>query len=93
MCAAQLDEIPESDEPAEKKNASSGGNLVPALIAIVLAPALTVGAMYFLINLNKPQETVKQQITEGGQPLNMEPSGEEKILRAQSTHYQSGWAH
>ncbi|NBU86564.1 MAG: hypothetical protein EBS13_04495, partial [Verrucomicrobia bacterium] len=65
MCAAQLDEIPESDEPAEKKNASSGGNLVPALIAIVLAPALTVGAMYFLINLNKPQETVKQQITEG----------------------------
>ena len=75
MCAAQLDEIPESEEPAEKKSTSSGGNLVPALIAIVLAPALTVGAMYFLINLNKPQETVKAQITEGGQPLNMEPSG------------------
>ena len=79
MCAAQLDEIPESEEPAEKKSTSSGGNLVPALIAIVLAPALTVGAMYFLINLNKPQETVKAQITEGGQPLNMEPSGEEKF--------------
>ena len=64
MCAAQLDELPESDEPVEKKSSSGGGNLVPALIAIVLAPALTVGAMYFLINLNKPQETVKPQITE-----------------------------
>ena len=73
MCAAQLDEIPEENEPAEKKSGSSG-NLVPALIAIVLAPALTVGMMYFIINLNKPQETIKPQITEGGQPLNMEPS-------------------
>ena len=80
MCAAQLDELPESEETAEKKKSSSGGgNLVPALIAIVLAPALTVGMMYFLININKPQETVKPQITEGGQPLNMEPSGEEKF--------------
>ena len=55
MCAAQLDEIPDGQEPTESKNASGGGNLVPALIAIVLAPALTVGAMYFVINLNKPQ--------------------------------------
>ena len=51
---------------------------MPALIAIVLAPALTVGAMYFMIKLNKPEETTKPQITEGGQPLDMEPSGEEK---------------
>ena len=51
---------------------------MPALIAIVLAPALTVGAMFFLIQMNKPEETIKPQIIEGGQPLNMEPSGEEK---------------
>ena len=37
MCAAQLDELPENNESAENK--SGGGNLVPALIAIVLAPA------------------------------------------------------
>ena len=78
MSAAQLDEIPDNNEVADKKG-GSGGNLVPALLAIVLAPALTVAAMYFLINLNKPQETIKSQITEGGQPLNMEPSGEEKF--------------
>ena len=53
MCAAQLDELPENNEtPATKP---SGGNLVPALIAIVLAPALTVGAMFSLIQMNKPR--------------------------------------
>ncbi len=76
MCAAQLDELPENNPSTVTK--SSGGNLVPALIAIVLAPALTVGAMFFLIQMNKPEETIKPQIIEGGQPLNMEPSGEEK---------------
>ena len=77
MCAAQLDELPENNETPKTK--SSGGNLVPALIAIVLAPALTVGAMFFLIQMNKPEETIKPQIIEGGQPLDMEPSGEEKF--------------
>ena len=77
MCAAQLDELPENNESAETK--SGGGNLVPALIAIVLAPALTVGAMFSLIKMNKPEETIKPQIIEGGQPLDMEPSGEEKF--------------
>jgi flagellar basal body-associated protein FliL len=76
MCAAQLDELPESNAPAEKK--SGGGNLIPALIAIVLAPALTVAAMYFLIQMNKPDQAKGSQVTEGGQPLDMEPSGEEK---------------
>ena len=78
MCAAQLDELPESNAPAEKK--SGGGNLIPALIAIVLAPALTVAAMYFLIQMNKqPVQAKGSQVTEGGQPLDMEPSGEEKF--------------
>ena len=77
MCAAQLDELPD-DNGAPPSKSEGGGNLVPALIAIVLAPALTVVAMYFMINLNKPEETVKPQLTEGGQPLDMEPSGEEK---------------
>jgi len=67
MCAAQLDELPENNPSTENK--SGGGNLVPALIAIVLAPALTVGAMFFLIQMNKPQETIKPQIIEGGNPL------------------------
>ena len=76
MCAAQLDELPETTEvPAPK---AGGGNLIPALIAIILAPALTVGAMFLLIKMNKPEET------EGGQPLDMEPSGEEKIYELNS---------
>ena len=50
MSAAQLDELPAEDNAPSKE--SSGGNLVPALIAIILAPALTVGAMYFLIGLS-----------------------------------------
>ena len=48
MCAAQLDELPESDEPVEKSLTSGGGNLVPALIAIVLAPALYSWCNVFL---------------------------------------------
>ena len=77
MSAAQLDELPDNnDEPAPK---GGGGNLVPTLIAIILAPVLTVGAMYLLINLNKPEETIEPQITEGGQPLDIEPSGDEKL--------------
>ena len=82
MCAAQLDELPENNPSTENK--SGGGNLVPALIAIVLAPALTVGAMFFLIQMNKPQETINPQIIEGGQPLDMEPSGEEKYYELTS---------
>ena len=82
MCAAQLAELPENNPSTENK--SGGGNLVPALIAIVLAPALTVGAMFFLIQMNKPQETIKPQIIEGGQPLDMEPSGEEKYYELTS---------
>ncbi|MDA8775030.1 flagellar basal body-associated FliL family protein [Opitutales bacterium] len=82
MSAAQLDELPENNEaPAPK---AGGGNLVPTLIAIILAPVLTVGAMYLLINLNKPEETIKPQITEGGQPLDMEPSGEERFYELTS---------
>ena len=82
MCAAQLDELPEeNDAPAPK---AGGGNMVSALIAIILAPALTVGAMFLLIKMNKPEETVKPQITEGGQPLDMEPSGHEKFYELKS---------
>ena len=50
MSADQLDELPTNDG---RKN-SGGGNLVPVLIAIVLAPALTVAAMTFIIKMNKP---------------------------------------
>ena len=81
MCAAQLDELPETNEAPPSKG---GGNLVLFLIVIILAPALTVGAMYLLIEMNKPEETIKPQITEGGQPLDMEPTGEEKIYELNS---------
>ena len=70
MCAAQLDELPDNNETSQSRK-DKGGNLVPALIAIILAPALTVGAMFFLIKMNKPEETIKPQIVEGGQPLDM----------------------
>lgn len=75
MSADQIDEIAPSSGGA-KQNSS---NLVPALIAIILAPLLTVVAMSFVIKMNKPDSPVSNQITEGGQPLNMEPSGEEKF--------------
>jgi flagellar basal body-associated protein FliL len=84
MCAAQLDELPETTDVPAPKAGGGGGNLIPALIAIILAPALTVGAMFLLIKMNKPEETIKPQITEGGQPLDMEPSGEEKIYELNS---------
>ena len=76
MCAAQLDELPESNDAPKSK--SGGGNLIPALLAIILAPLLSVGAMFFIIKINKPVQAQGPQITEGGQPLDMEPSGEEK---------------
>lgn len=82
MCAAQLDELPEENDTPAKK--AGGGNMVSALIAIILAPALTVGAMFLLIKMNKPEETIKPQITEGGQPLDMEPSGQEKFYELKS---------
>jgi flagellar basal body-associated protein FliL len=77
MSAAQLDELPADDKvtPTEKKS----GNLVPALVAIIIAPLLTVGAMYFLIEMNKPKTTDLSQVTQGGEPLDMEPTGEEKF--------------
>ncbi len=76
MSADQLDEIPgESQSNGDGK----GGGLLPALLAIILAPLLTVGAMFFVIKANKPEQTIKPQIIEGGQPLDMEPSGEEKF--------------
>ena len=78
MCAAQLDELPETSD-AVKPSSGSSGNLVPAIIAIILAPALTVVSMYFLIKMNKPQEQAPVALIEGGQPLDMEPSGEEKF--------------
>jgi len=78
MCAAQLDELPENN-PEPKPSSGGGGNLLPALIAIILAPLLTAGAMFFIIKMNKPAEPVQNQIIEGGQPLDMEPSGDEKF--------------
>jgi flagellar basal body-associated protein FliL len=75
MSADQIDEIAPSPSGA-KQNSS---NLVPALIAIILAPLLTVVAMSFVIKMNKPDAPLSNQVTEGGQPLNLEPSGEEKF--------------
>jgi len=76
MSADQLDEISEENQASSE---SKGGGMLPALLAIILAPLLTVGAMTFVIKANKPDATIKPQIIEGGQPLDMEPSGEEKF--------------
>ena len=76
MSADQLDEI---SGDSQASSDSKGGGMIPALLAIILAPLLTVGAMFFVIKANKPEPTIKPQIIEGGQPLDMEPSGEEKF--------------
>jgi len=76
MSADQLDEI---SGDTQTNSDSKGGGMLPALLAIILAPLLTVGAMFFVIKANKPEQTIKPQIIEGGQPLDMEPSGEEKF--------------
>ena len=75
MCA-QIDELPDSQDTPAK---SGGGNLLPVLLALILAPVISAGATYFIINSLKPQETEKPIITEGGQPLDIEPSGDEKF--------------
>ena len=76
MSAAELDELPpESNGNADKKS----GSFLPALVAIVLAPTITVAAMYFLIKANKPEVNQINSVTQGGVPLNMESTGEEKF--------------
>ena len=80
MCAAQLDELPDTNPPSSN---SGGGNLVPALITIILAPALTVGMMYLVIEMNKPEDAASPQMS-GQSPIDMEPSGEEKFYELNS---------
>ena len=75
MCA-QIDELPDSQDTPAK---SGGGNLLPVLLALILAPVISAWATYFIINSLKPEETEKPIITEGGQPLDIEPSGDEKF--------------
>tara|TARA_Y100000588_G_scaffold362941_1_gene425138 strand:+ start:211 stop:741 length:531 start_codon:yes stop_codon:yes gene_type:complete len=74
MCA-QIDELPDSQDTSAK----SGGNLLPVLLALILAPAISAGATYFIIGSLKPEKNEKPVITEGGQPLDIEPSGDEKF--------------
>jgi flagellar basal body-associated protein FliL len=76
MCA-QIDELPDSQDIPAKNG--GGGNMLPVLLAIILAPAISAGATYFIINSLKPEVTEKPVITEGGQPLDIEPSGDEKF--------------
>ena len=76
MSAAELDELP----PENNKNDNQqSGSLLPALLAIVLAPVITVAAMYFLIKANKPDSAQLASVTQGGVPLNMESTGEERF--------------
>lgn len=76
MSAAELDELPPENNKNDNKQS---GSLLPALLAIVLAPVITVAAMYFLIKANKPDSTQLASVTQGGVPLNMESTGEERF--------------
>ena len=76
MSAAELDEIP----PENNKNDNQqSGSLLPALLAIVLAPVITVAAMYFLIKANKPDSAQLASVTQGREPLNMESTGQDRF--------------
>ena len=73
MCAAQLDELPATNDTPEAK--SGGGGLMPALIAIILAPLLSAGVMIIFFKLNeKPAQA--SSTTGDSQPLNMESAGD-----------------
>jgi|TARA_B100001057_G_scaffold495314_1_gene594020 flagellar basal body-associated protein FliL len=73
MCAAQLDELPATNDTPEPK--SGGGGLMPALIAIILAPLLSAGVMIIFFKLNeKPAQA--SSTTGDSQPLNMESAGD-----------------
>jgi flagellar basal body-associated protein FliL len=73
MCAAQLDELPATNDTPDKK--SEGGGLMPALIAIILAPLLSAGVMIVFFKLNeKPAQASSS--SGDSQPLNMESSGD-----------------
>ena len=61
MCA-QIDELPDSQDTPAK----NGGNLLPVLLALILAPAISAGATYLIIGALKPEETEKPIITEIG---------------------------
>jgi len=74
MCA-QIDELPDSQESESK---GGGGNLIPVILALLLAPAIAGGATWFIVKSLMPEETEKPQIVEGGQPLDIEPTGDEK---------------
>ena len=89
MCAAQLDELPENNQTPETK--PSGGNLVPALIAIVLAPALTVGAMFF--NSDEQARGNNQTSNHRGRTtLRHGAIWGRKILRVNQPYHQPGWS-
>ncbi len=74
MCA-QIDELPDSQDEGK-----GGGNLVPVLLALILAPVITGAAVFFIIKGFVPEETEKPQVVEGGQPLDIEPTGDEKYF-------------
>ncbi len=75
MCAAQLDELPATNDNSDAKVAAAGGGILMALIAIILAPLLSAGVMIVFFKLNeKPAQA--SSVSGDSQPLNMESSGD-----------------
>ena len=80
MCA-QIDELPDSQEGEDGgKGGGKGGGLLLIILALLLAPASSGGVTVFIIQTLKPEETEKPQIVEGGHPLDIAPTGDEKYF-------------
>ena len=69
----------ELDELSDDKSSGGGSGILMLLLAIILAPILSAGATWFIIQMLMPHKEETHIVTEGGQPLDIEHTGEEKM--------------
>ena len=77
MCAAQLDELPATNDTPDKK--SEGGGLMAVLIAVILGSfigVVVIGALFWFVILPDLASANGQSSSSGdSEPINMESSG------------------